>query len=173
MQTAKVTIDLSFQIGAIDPRLYGAFAEHLGCNPILLSGVDLAYTGKRRYAPGVTTEVLNIEEPQSSLHPVIKKKDRNGRPVLTAIRWLMESKAISHFAKMHPKTQFINTTAGGIGFKKIPYTPFEEVPFKPLPFSLRAKVHEVITSSPMPENTQEIILQKMEELKNSLDRIIS
>jgi alpha-L-arabinofuranosidase len=30
MQTAKVTIDLSFQIGAIDPRLYGAFAEHLG-----------------------------------------------------------------------------------------------------------------------------------------------
>ena len=30
MQTAKITIDPDYRIGAIDPRLYGAFVEHLG-----------------------------------------------------------------------------------------------------------------------------------------------
>jgi alpha-L-arabinofuranosidase len=30
MQTAKITIDPDFHIGEIDPRLFGAFAEHLG-----------------------------------------------------------------------------------------------------------------------------------------------
>jgi len=30
MQTAKITIDPEFHIGQIDPRIYGAFVEHLG-----------------------------------------------------------------------------------------------------------------------------------------------
>src|ERR1051326_1570866 len=30
METAKLTIDPDFRIGAIDPRIFGSFVEHLG-----------------------------------------------------------------------------------------------------------------------------------------------
>ncbi len=39
-----------------------AFAQHIGCGPILLSGVDLAYTGGERYAPGISSEKTSLRE---------------------------------------------------------------------------------------------------------------
>ena len=30
MSTARITIDTDFRIGAVDPRLFGSFVEHLG-----------------------------------------------------------------------------------------------------------------------------------------------
>jgi hypothetical protein len=151
-----------------------AWAEFLGCNPILLSGVDLAYTENRRYAPGVAEEELDLEETSGSADRLVKRKDRKGQPIYTAVRWLMESAAFSHFAKKHPKTKFWNTTEGGIGFKKIPFCSLEEAiaPFRDLQFSLRAKVQDEIAAALMPGNAQVVIDQKMVELRESLDRLI-
>ena len=151
-----------------------AWAEFLGCNPILLSGVDLAYTGNKRYAMGVTEEQVDLDEECGAADRIVKSKDRNGKPIYTAVRWLMESKAFSHFAKMHPKTKFLNTTEGGVGFKKIPFLPLNEAvsDFPDLGFSLRKKVFDEIAAAPMPLQTKEIIGQKMSELRESLDRII-
>jgi hypothetical protein len=151
-----------------------AWAEVLGCNPILLSGVDLAYTDGKRYAEGVTDESVDLEEECGAADKIVKGKDRMGKPVYTAIRWLMESSAFSDFASLHPETTFWNTTEGGIGFQKIPFRPLDEA-IRPLPdlgFSLRGKVHEEIAAAPMPANTGEMIRQKMGELALSLDRIV-
>ena len=151
-----------------------AWAAFLGCNPILLSGVDLAYTSNKRYAPGVAEEALDLEEECGAADRIVKRKDRNGKPIFTAVRWLMESSAFSHFAKMHPETKFLNTTEGGIGFKKIPYCPLAEATagFRELDGSLRSRVQDAINSSPMPANAQAVIDQKMAELKESLERIV-
>jgi hypothetical protein len=149
-----------------------AWAVFLGCNPIVLCGMDLAYTNNQRYAPGVSSDAVDLKEEGSAADRTIKSKDREGKPIYTAVRWLMESQAFSHFAKKHPKTTFWNTTEGGIGFKNIPYRPLSEVCLPNLAFPLRAKVHEAISLAPMPKNTQEVIDKNLLALRESLDRVV-
>lgn len=68
-----------------------AFAQHLGCDRIILAGVDLAFTGNERYAPGVFSDVsVDFKKEQAF---------ETSSGVFTNIKWLMESKAISKFAK--------------------------------------------------------------------------
>ena len=153
-----------------------AWAQFLGCDPIFLSGVDLAYTGKKRYAPGVAEEQPfdEIQATKAASDQILKRKDRLGNSVYTAVRWVMESACMSHFAKKHPETRFINTTEGGIGFKHIPYQPLEEVLARHCKkrLGLQQAVHEKIFASPMPADTGEIISAKMAELKESLGRVM-
>lgn len=153
-----------------------AWAQFLGCNPILLNGIDMAYTENRRYAAGVGEEedapLKAIEAEKSAPDRILRKKDRKGKTVYTAVRWLMESASISHFAKRHSETQFINTTEGGIGFKGIPFQSLETATktFKSL--NIRELVFKKIDASPMPKKAQETIETKMKELKESLHRVI-
>lgn len=153
-----------------------AWAQFLGCNPILLNGIDMAYTGNKRYASGVSEEeelaFLEIDEEKTAADRIVKRKDRNGKSVYTAVRWLMESSSISQFAKSHPEIQFINTTEGGIGFEGIDYQPLSQAV---LPFSscdIRNRVQAAIHGAPMPAHTQSLIEEKIAELRLSLERVI-
>jgi hypothetical protein len=156
-----------------------AWAQFLGCNPILFCGVDLAYTGKKRYAEGVAEEeeipFALLDAEKSAADRILKRKDRNGQQVFTAVRWVMESASLSHFAKKHKEVQFLNTTEGGIGIKGVPFIPLSEAVEKYLARTsdLRAQVHEQIAKAPMPANTAEVIDCKMGELRESLDRIVA
>jgi len=155
-----------------------AWAQFLGCNPILLNGVDLAYTGKKRYAAGVGEDdevsMNAIDAEKSAADRIIKRKDRDGNPIYTAVRWVMESASISHFAKKHPEVQFINTTDGGLGFRSIPFMPLNEVAGQYLKQDrdLRDQVHQKIAAAPMPPQSKELIPEKMTELKESLNRVV-
>lgn len=149
-----------------------AWAQFLGCNPILLNGIDLAYTNNQRYASGVTEAEMGFEPTSHALDQILKRKDRKGNPVFTAVRWVMESASLSAFAKSHPKVRIINTTDGGLGFKGIEYVPLAEATrdFKSL--ELRKQVHEKIQAAPMPHYTDEKVKEKIEELRLSLERVI-
>jgi hypothetical protein len=155
-----------------------AWAQFLGCNPIILSGVDLAYTGKKRYAPGVGEDeeipFAAIDAEKSAADRIIKRKDRKGNSVYTAVRWVMESSSISHFAKKHPEVRFINTTDGGIGFKDIDFMSLSEVvdQFLRQNYDLQGLVHQKISAASMPLHCRERIIEKMNELKESLTRLI-
>lgn len=153
-----------------------AWAQFLGCNPILLNGVDLAYTGNRRYAAGVTEEeelaFQAIDAEKSAADRIIKRKSRTGKPVYTAIRWVMESASISYFAKKHPEIRFINTTEGGIGFKGIDYMSLAEAVKEFSEREIRKMVYEKIGSAPMPAGAGKVIEEKMGELRASLLRVI-
>ncbi len=153
-----------------------AWAQFLGCNPILLNGIDMAYTGNRRYAAGVAEDedvpLQAIDAEKSAPDRIIKRKDRNGKIIYTAVRWVMESASISHFAKKHPETQFINTTEGGIGFKGIPFQSLKSASSRFKSFNIRDLVFQQIDSSPMPKKAAETIELKMGELKESLLRVI-
>lgn len=153
-----------------------AWAQFLGCNPILLNGIDMAYTGNKRYAPGVAEEEETafqaIDAEKSAADRILKRKDRLGNPVFTAVRWVMESASISHFAKKHPETHFVNTTEGGIGFKAIPYQPLEEAIRGFAPQELRKRVHEKIEMAQMVPGAEEIIEKNLKELHQSLLRLI-
>lgn len=152
-----------------------AWAQFLGCNPIVLAGVDLAYTDNKQYALGVKTEETNLAKDfkkSAAPHRLLKRKDRKGKPIYTAVRWLMEAASLSHFAKMHSEVQFINTTEGGIEIKNIGYEPLEEIEKRWRTLDLRKKVQEEIFRSPMPVDSEKIIQNKLQELQKSLDRVI-
>jgi hypothetical protein len=153
-----------------------AWAQFLGCNPILLNGIDMAYTGKRRYASGVMEEdetvFQAIDAEKSAPDRILKRKDRLGKTVYTAVRWVMESESLSHYAKMHPEIRFINTTEGGIGFKGIDYLPIAEAAASFTETDLRKKVFEEIQKARLPDETGELIQKRLTELKESLDRLV-
>jgi hypothetical protein len=153
-----------------------AWAQFLGCNPILIDGVDMAYTGNKRYASGVAEDeevaFKAIDAEKSAADRILKRKDRNGNPVFTAVRWIMESAGISKFAKSCPDVRFVNTTEGGIGFKGIDYVPINEAVADFQERDIWSLVHEKIGQNPMPEDSNEKIAEKMGELKESLARLI-
>lgn len=149
-----------------------AWAQFLGCNPIVLSGIDLAYTDNKQYAPGVKMEETEVRG-SAAPHKLLKRKDRRGKRVDTAVRWLMEAASLSHFAKMHKEVQFINTTEGGIKIKNMSYEPLEEIEKKLSVLDLRRKVQEEIFRFSMPVDTGKIIQNQLNELKASLDRVIA
>lgn len=124
-----------------------ALAYSMGCNPIILAGVDLAYTGMQRYADGVLetanqVSLSNIKADKRLTERLLKRKDRQGNLVYTLLKWVMESSCISSYAKKHPERQFINATDGGIGFRDVPYEPFEKVSKTFVrTYNLRGKIH--------------------------------
>lgn len=149
-----------------------AWAQYLGCNSIYLSGVDLAYTNQKRYADGVgVDEKISLEEldlERTAADRILRRKDRMGKPIYTAVRWVMESAALSHFAKKHPEISWYNTTDGGLPIRGIPHVDLDEKLF-PQTFPLKKRIAEEIGKI----GKEEIVKAKMEELKNSLSRVVA
>lgn len=152
-----------------------AFAQEMGCNPILLNGIDMAYTGKKQYAKGVIVEKTlcfsEMDQEKIASNRIFEHKDREGNTVFTATRWLMESKSISEFAKAHPETKFINTTEGGIGFDGIAYLPIKEAMQGFQKQNLREKIFSLIDQSWMDEKTEKVLKEQIQELKKSFFRL--
>ncbi|MBA3723140.1 MAG: motility associated factor glycosyltransferase family protein [Parachlamydiaceae bacterium] len=99
-------------------------ANALGCNPIILVGVDLAYTNNRPYAEGVE-ETLNLPKEKlvenGDLDSIaVQRNDINGEPVYTLWKWITEAEWTAKFAEDHPDITIINATEGGLGFRRIP-----------------------------------------------------
>jgi len=105
-------------------------AHALGCDPIILVGVDLAFTNHQHYADGVATH-LNLTEKDFKTsedfdsQPLLKE-DIHGQPISTLWKWITESEWITEFAHTHPLVQLINATEGGLGFKDVPNETLKE-----------------------------------------------
>lgn len=152
-----------------------AWAQWLGCNPIVLSGIDLAYTDKKHYASGVdlSEQTKSFASEINVADRIMKRKDRKGRSIVTAVRWVMEASSISHFAKMHPEIEFINATERGLGIKNIHYQPLQNIFSSRDRLNLKSKVQEAVFQSKMPPQSEKIIQTKIKELFSSLDRLIA
>lgn len=152
-----------------------AFAFALGCNPIILDGVDLAFTDKKRYAEGVVLENLlgeKLKKGKRASERLLRRKDRGGKPVFTLVKWVMESKCISDFAKGHAERVFLNATEGGIGFSEIPFFPLHEIAQKycRTTFDLRGRIHKDIQELSLSNIAKERISALYEQLALSLRR---
>ncbi len=135
-----------------------SLAEFLGCNPIILIGVDLAYTEGASYAPGIATHAIHTSAEtlitKNEYEEVVQKNDIYGKPVYTLWKWISESYWFTFFAASHPETTIINSTEGGIGFQKIENIPLAEVTEKYLTKSkdIQGMVNATIQQNPMPES---------------------
>lgn len=100
-----------------------SLATALGCNPLILVGVDMAYSGDQSYAKGVTAHPFfpdnNLYRTKQSQEELLLQDDIYGNPVHTVSKWVGESLWLTNFAKTHPNIIMINATEGGIGANEI------------------------------------------------------
>lgn len=143
-----------------------ATAVHMGCNPIILCGVDLAFTEGALYCDGVvphnTTATLS-QTANMFEHPLYLNEHHSN------VKWMMESKTISNYALKHPEVEFINATERGIGFASIPYQSLKEVVDTRLihSYDFQGMIYSFLLQSQR-EITTEKIEQLYAELESSL-----
>lgn len=152
-----------------------AWAQFLGCKTIILSGVDLAYRGRKRYAEGVgDVGDVSFEEETSSPDRIVERKDHEGKPIHTAIRWVMEGSSLALFAEAHPEITFCNTTKQGLPIEGMAYQTREEISQNYLQniWDVEGKVKEAVSQAKMPHQSAEIVRERLKELQESLARVI-
>lgn len=152
-----------------------AIAKELGCNPILIVGVDLAYSDNLSYAPGLVRHA--IHDPKDAFitkygyEELLIKNDINGVPVNTLWKWVNESLWFSQFAEKNPELTLLNCTEGGIGFSRVPNMKLVDAEKKYLneTYEFSSLIHGEIQNSLMPTSVnKEHILESFEALTKSL-----
>lgn len=151
-------------------------AGAMGCNPIIFVGVDLAYTGKERYAHGVEAHAADNQSEREGIHSISPNamivQDVNGKEILTKWPWLFEAMCLTSFARRYPHVKVVNATEGGMPVLEIPNKKFQEV-VKGLALSqgdLHTKIHETIQASPLPADCITKLGAAFEEWSQSLYR---
>lgn len=153
-------------------------AVHLGCDPIIIVGMDLAYTKLEAYAKNVLASAAvkeeDIVETQSFETGAITRPDIYGKPTYTMWKWIAESQWIAELAKEYSHLTFINATEGGIGFEGIENKPLREAAEIYLKYSydFEGMVHQEIQGAAMPQVTKESVAEVMMELKASMQRSV-
>ena len=153
-------------------------AYALGCNPIITVGADLAYTGDKKYAPGVIGNVLLSKDAvlcaESAYDSTLMKKDIHGKPVQTLWKWVAESNWTADFAKQHPEITLINATEGGLGFPGVPNKSLKQVIDKYLKkrFQLKARINKQIENAKLTQVSKKKVINVLTDLRDSLKRCL-
>ena len=123
-----------------------ALASFWGCSPIILAGVDLAYSGSDHYAKGVPVHAALQKQETRAGEQLIYRKGAEGKRLPTLVKWVMEQQTIDAFVKHTPEITFLNATGKGLGFSSIPFKPLSKMDFSLLPIDLKT----IIASHPVP-----------------------
>lgn len=174
------------QLGIHEPELGEGFnvlnfsvviAHAMGCNPIICTGIDLAYSGGESYAEGVASHPVHSRKSNFRTKSVddelICKNDIYGKPVNTLWKWMAESLWYTHFADSHPECKVINATEGGIGFLNVENMTLEEVKEQYLDkqWDLKSRLHGEIRNSLLPQSyNDKKICSLAESLRDSLSK---
>jgi hypothetical protein len=155
--------------------LAASVADWFGCNLILLAGLDMAYTGGKRYASavGIDEGFKELKSRRTASDRIVLKKGREGKATFSAIRWIMESASLSSYAKACPAIRFINTTKGGIGFKGIDYMPLDQAIQKcTQEYDLKGLVHAASSQGKISTEPNRIA-KSIQELQESLKKVVA
>lgn len=154
-----------------------ALAYAFGCNPIVLVGVDLAYTNEKSYTPGILNHPIHSRKEyfgtKSPDEDIIVKPDIYGQPTYTLWKWVAESVWFSNFVRLNKDRTFVNATEGGIGFAGIPNYPLAEVAenLLPLQYDFDGMIAEKIAHAALPlKSSKQAIEEVMRTFFESLDR---
>jgi antitoxin component YwqK of YwqJK toxin-antitoxin module len=154
-----------------------AIAEALGCNPIILVGCDMAYTGNKSYAKGINPHpILDLNQAPSTRYAsdeMIDKNDIFGNTVQTLWKWVTESVWISQFAITHPNVQIYNATEGGIGVEAVKNVQLDEMDkdYLSTMIDMNGLIHQRIHESAFGKDfDKDMIAGRMLELKESMER---
>lgn len=150
-----------------------AAAVHFGCNPIFLSGIDLAYVDGKRYSEGVVNDpsviVEELKRDSRVAERLVCKKNRQGEDVYTTVKWVMEAATIEEFAKKNPSVRVWDCVEKGLGFhglEKITLAEALEVHLQK-EYDIRGYLHQILQNAPHFVSKKEKIEDFVKELKES------
>lgn len=156
-----------------------SIAAAMGCYPIILVGVDLAYTGGDSYSSGVISHPIHHQKElfhtKNFDEELVLRNDIYGNPVTTLWKWVNESLWFGSVAAEHQEMQMINATEGGIGFHGVPNMSLRDVAAKFLnkPYDFDLMLFGEIQDAPMPPSvTSKNIILALENLSESLKRSV-
>lgn len=137
-------------------------AIELGCNPIILVGMDLAFTQDQYYAQG-------LQGAQKEEYKLIEKSDIYGNTIYTKGDWLNSAESIADAAKEHPEVTIWNCTEGGLGFEGVHNLPLSSaIEHIKTNYDLSSYVHTQLQQTSIIDFDQETVL---EELRNILKNL--
>ena len=116
-----------------------ALARHLGCGPIILVGVDLAFAEGKTYASGVWhNEGSGMGEIPLTGENYAKER------CATLLKWKVEARWIERFAKNFPNNPIIQTSSDALAIDGVECTPFEDLATEVMTqsFDLRSWVYD-------------------------------
>jgi hypothetical protein len=94
--------------------------HHMGCNPIIFIGQDLAVTGLKNHID--ETEVIDQNKEK-----LVYIEGYDGEPVPTKIEYIIFLRWIEDFVSIYGDREYINATEGGAHIKGTEQFTFEEV----------------------------------------------
>ncbi len=152
-----------------------AYAQTLGCDPIILTGVDLSFSGEKRYAQGVKADLFDssLNKPKAS-EKILIKKNLQGNSCKTMMKWIMEADCLGAFAKQHTEHSFINATVSGLKIPHMQHLSFKEIAdrYGFIDRDLNHSIQQMIEKTKMTKASRshvKTVLKKMEHsLKSSL-----
>lgn len=133
-----------------------SLAYFWGCNPIILAGVDLAFSNQRHYASGVLAEALPLTSSW-------RRQSISGKFVRTTLPWMMERDTLDTYAKNHPETAFFTTSSIGLKFSHIRHQSLQQI-------LNNAPIKNINFGWPKIEVTPQQISLLFSQIKTSLER---
>lgn len=106
-------------------------ASFLGCNPIILVGMDLSYKEGARYADGVTAHPSEERRHHQEIGVIkrgqIRARGVDGGEVMTTANWLREAECFHEASQERRHLRVLNATEGGMPIEGVPNVTLEEV----------------------------------------------
>lgn len=166
------------EIGLSTSNVFCNIAGALGGNPIVLSGMDLAYTESTRYAEGVPTHATDTIEKtleDRRMRPSIPALTVEGQRVFTKLEWIIEAGEFTHFTERYPDISLINATEGGMKIMDISHLPLKQVIEKRMihSYDLQNWIHAELQLARNPDLTDEKVLLAQEKWFNSAKKVQS
>lgn len=100
-----------------------AYAFFLGCNPLYLCGVDLAYTSGLLYADKVIKNNSILAKDSGVGSTLIYEKGMLGEDITTAVKWTIEASWIAQFAQSHNQVKIYRSSLQGLPIAGISFQP--------------------------------------------------
>ncbi|MEX0962113.1 MAG: 6-hydroxymethylpterin diphosphokinase MptE-like protein [Simkaniaceae bacterium] len=145
-----------------------SLAAFLGCSPIYLAGIDLAYTNLNRYAKGVmktsSVELKRLKDDSRVSESYLYRLGLEKKRVHTNVKWVMEKNWVDAFSKNHKKIEMINLSKKGLGFKNVPQGELRRHPERG---DLKGYVKEILLSRKLQNLKMDEALQ---DLRKSFQR---
>jgi len=151
-----------------------AAAIRFGCSPIFLVGIDLAYTGGKRYAEGVVQDAsictAELLREYKSGERILIKENKQKEQVHTTIKWVMEAAAIEDFVQKHPHVTVFDAVEGGLGFASLPSLSLEKgrEQYLTREYDLQGYIHQLLQTLPTFADYKEEIHECLHELHSSV-----
>lgn len=167
---------LNFREGYTSVSVALSIARTLGCNPIILAGLDLSKSSTTHYSQGIDKHPLYpyTKNAKSELGNPITVKDIFGEEVTSYWLWILEAQWIDKFNRLNPTLTIINATEAGIGLFSVPNQTLAEVAetYLKKTYDLDVLVHQAIQEAALLPITVPQVRDHLEIFFQSLQRCL-